>query len=178
MPLLIYSIILFFSFNVNVSANPIDKVVFQYAGEIGKYSFGVGKKINKYYSLSLHYGIVPATEIQNKIETYAFKNNLHLFQIEYKKLNYEFYTGINMFHVPGDKYKTQEISGGTPDNYYRQSSVRAMVYLGNEVSYGKNVSFYAESGIDDIWIISSTNNDSIDYKDHVSLGVGFNYKFN
>ena len=65
MNLLIYSfIILFSSLSFAQSSNVdslIDKIAFQYAGEIGKYSIGIGKKINKYYSLSLHYGFVPPT---------------------------------------------------------------------------------------------------------------------
>ena len=154
-----------------------DKIIMQYAGDIGKYSAGVGRQLNKYYSFSLHYGVVPKTEIQSKIETYALKNNLHLYQIEYKRFLLDLYTGVTLYHAPGDKYKTQELSG-IDNGYYRQSSIRGMLFLGNELSYRNKVSFYTESGINDIWIINSTNNDSIDYKDHVSLGMGFKYRFN
>jgi hypothetical protein len=153
-----------------------NKAVIQHAGEIGQVSFGLGKKINKYYSFSVHYGFVPKNELQNKIETYTFKNNLHLYHLEYKSFVAETYMGLALYHVPGNKYKTHEL-GATENNYYRQSSVRGLAYLGFDLSYRNKVSFFAESGLNDIWIINSINNDSIDYKDHVSLGIGASYRF-
>ncbi len=180
MRLLIYSFIISFLFTTNVLADVSlyenNRIILQYAGEIGKYSVGIGKRINKYYSLSVHYGFVPATEIQNKIETYTFKNNLYIYSFGVEKFEIESYVGLALFHVPGNKYKTQELDG-TPDDYYRQSSIRGLAYFGVDVSYRKDVSLYFESGINDIWIISSRNNDSIDYKDHVSLGIGGVYRF-
>jgi hypothetical protein len=153
-----------------------NKIIFQYAGDIGKYSLGYGKQVNKIYSFSLHYGLAPANDIQNKIETYTFKNNLNLFSTQGKLFQYSLYTGLGLFHIPGNKYKTHE-QDGVSDNYYRQSSIRGLAYIGHELQYGKKASIYLESGMNDIWIINSINNDSIDYRDHVSLGIGFKYKF-
>lgn len=152
-------------------------LIFQYAGDIGKYSAGYGHRFNKYYTLSGHYGFVPSNKRQNKIETYTVKNTLDLYEIGYKNLSFRFYTGAALFHVPGNKYKTQSLST-TEANYYRQSSIRGQLYIGNNVSYGNQVSFYWESGINDIWIINSSNNDSIDPKNHISLALGFNYWIN
>ena len=153
------------------------KIVLQYAGEIGRYSAGFGHQFNNYYSISGHYGFVPSKEHQNKIETYTLKNNLHFWDYSIKGLDLDFYTGASLFHVPGNKYKTQSLAG-TEDNYYRQSSIRSQVYVGNSLRYRNNMSFYWESGINDIWIINSANNDSIDPKNHISLALGFNYWLN
>jgi hypothetical protein len=175
---LIYSFIITFLFTGNTFAielsNPVDRVIFQYAGDIGKYSAGLGNRVNDWYSLSLHYGVVPKTDIQDKIETWAFKNNLHVFDYEYKSFALDFYLGINIYHIPGRKYQTDDITGAD-NGYYRQSSTRAMVYIGNGIKYEKHMEFYWESGLNDIWIINSTNNDSIDPKDHISLAIGLNY---
>lgn len=160
----------------NSYGNSYNKAVIQHAGEIGKFSFGLGRRVSEYYSFSAHYGFVPKNKLQNKIETYTLKNNLHLFKYELRPLVLESYIGVGLFHVPGNKYKTHEFDG-TDDNYYRQSSVRGLLYFGVELSYRNIGSFYFESGVNDIWIINSINNDTIDYKDHVSLGVGVNYHF-
>ena len=172
MRLLIYSLILIFS----QSANALNQAIFQYAGEIGKYSFGVGDDFNKYYTYSFHYGYVPGNSIQNKIETYTFKNNLNLYRYNYKSFLYTLYGGLALYHVPGNKYKTQEISDA-PDNYYRQSVLRGLAYLGHNFRYKESHSIYFESGINDIWLINSANNDSVKLEDHVSLGIGYNFKF-
>lgn len=174
MRLLIYSVLASFLFTTKSLA--YDHLLMQYAGEIGKYSIGYGKDFTDFYRLSFHYGYVPGNELQNKIETYTVKNNFRLFNYDYKKVMYSLYTGVALYHVPGDKYKTQEHSD-TPDNYYRQSSIRGLLYLGHEFSYNVTNSIYLESGVNDVWIINSANNDSVDIEDHVSLGIGFNHRF-
>jgi hypothetical protein len=153
-----------------------DEIVFQYAGDIGKYSIGYGQQVNSRYSFRLHYGVVPANDIQDKIETYTIKNNLTVFDYSFKKSIYKLYTGLGLYHVPGNKYKTNELAG-TPDEYYRQSSIRGILYIGHEFILHKKGSIYLESGLNDVWFINSSNNDSIDYKDHVVLGVGVTYHF-
>lgn len=174
MRLLIYSFLALLLSNFTYAQD--NSFILQYAGDIGKYSAGIGKSLTKNYRVSFHYGIVPPSPVQNKIETYTFKNSYSLFSYEYQELKYEFYIGAALYHVPGDKYKTQEI-GSIPNNYYRQSSVRAQLYVGHEFRLEKANSIYLESGVNDIWIINSINNDSIALKDHVSLGLGFNYRF-
>ncbi len=174
MRLLIFNFFLFLTYSSPTVG--MDSIIFQYAGDIGKYSFGVGKKLLPYYSVSLHYGIVPANDIQNKIETYTIKNNFKIYSNEFKVMTYKLYSGLGLFHVPGDKYKTHEYAG-IEDDYYRQSSIRGLVYIGHEFEVKKYGAMYLESGMNDIWIINSINNDSIDYKDHVSLGLGYKYRF-
>lgn len=174
MRLLIYSFIALLISNYTLAQE--NNFILQYAGDIGKYSAGIGKSLTKNYRISLHYGFVPPNQIQNKIETYTFKNSYSLFFYNYQKIDYILYTGVALYHVPGDKYKTQEISS-IPDNYYRQSSIRAQLYIGHEFRLEETNSIYLESGVNDIWIINSINNDSIDLKDHVSLGLGYKYRF-
>ncbi len=162
-------------FSLPSYAFKFENIIFQYAGEIGKYSLGTEKHFTDYYSLSFHYGIVPENEIQDKIETYTLKNTFRLFRYNHKELDYRFYSGLGLFHVPGSKYETQNLDEA-PNNYYRQSSIRGLLYIGHEVTL-KKTSIYLESGINDIWLINSVNNDSVDWQDHVSLGIGLKYKF-
>ena len=164
------------SFYLTTQGFALDNVIYQYAGDIGKHSIGTEFKFKFWYGMSVHYGIVPANEFQNKIETYTLKNNFYLFHYGYKNISYELYSGIGLFHVPGNKYKTHE-EAGVHNNYYRQSSIRGMLYIGHQFNYKKHSSIYLESGINDIWIINSYNNDSIDYRDHVTLGVGYKFYF-
>ena len=174
MRLLIYSALASFLFTFKAFA--YEQLVLQYAGDIGKFSLGYGKDLTDYYRISFHYGYVPANELQNKIETYTIKNNFSLWSYDYQQYQYTFYTGAALFHVPGNKYKTHEYSS-TPDNYYRQSSIRGLVYIGHEMAYNKTNSIYLESGINDVWLINAANNDSVDIQDHVSLALGYNYRF-
>lgn len=179
MNLLSFSLLLVVSTSVFADKNKSYKgneIAIQYAGDIGKYSIGYGKRFNDIYTLRLFYGIVPSNKLQNKIETYSIKNNFSIFYYDYKKLRYSLYLGLGLNHVPGDKYKTNELAE-TPDDYYRQSSLRGSLYIGHEIEYNKISSIYFESSINDVWIINSINNDTIDYKDHVTLGVGVTYKF-
>jgi hypothetical protein len=176
MRLLAFSYILLFSLNVFALKVESNEMIFQYAGDIGKYSVGYGKQFNSVYGIRVHYGIVPANDIQDKIETYTIKNNFTVFDYDYKKMHYKLYSGLGFYHVPGDKYKTNELAG-TPSDYYRQSSVRAMLYIGHEFIYNQKNSIYLESGVNDVWLINSSNNDSIDYEDHVVLGIGVTYHF-
>ncbi len=158
-------------------ANANDKhIIGQYAGDIGKYSFGVGQQITSWYSLSLHYGQVEGNKFHNKIETYTLKNNFHLFKYNRSHYQYRLLTGLSLLHIPGRKYETDEVSGAS-SNYYRQSSYRAIVYLTHEFVYKNLYSMYFESGVNDIWLTNSYNNDSINIRDHVSLGIGFRYWF-
>jgi hypothetical protein len=161
---------------ISFNASAFDTAIFQYAGDIGKYSLGAGKQVNEYYSLSLHYGFTPANGIQDKIETYTFKNNLHLYEYEYKNVEYSLYTGLSVYYFPSDKYKTNDISGPASD-YYRQSQVRSQIYIGHQLTINRKHAIYIESGINDIWIINSYNNESVDYKDHIVMGLGYKYTF-
>jgi len=172
----ILSLLFFIFITFNANAFEVENIIFQHAGDIGKYSIGSGKQINKYYSLSFHYGFVPANEIQSKIETYTVKNNLHVFGYDYKNHEYSLYTGISVYYFPNDKYQTSGVSEA-PDDYYRQSQVRGQIYIGNRLTFNQKHSIYTESGINDLWVINSSNNDSIDYKDHVVLGIGYTYTF-
>tara|TARA_B100001971_G_scaffold215193_1_gene260047 strand:- start:136113 stop:136637 length:525 start_codon:yes stop_codon:yes gene_type:complete len=171
---LIYKFLILFL--LSTPAFGFNQAIVQYAGEIGKYSFGIGDDYNKTYHYSFHYGYVPSNSLQNKIETYTMKNNFNLFRYNYKNWDYRFYTGIAAFHVPGNKYKTHEISDA-PDNYYRQSSIRGLFYFGHNIRFKDEHSIFLESGINDYWIVNAYNNNSVDFTDHVSLGIGYNLKF-
>lgn len=172
--LFLFFTLIIIAFNAN--AYTPESLLIQYAGDIGKYSIGASKNINNYYSISLHYGYVPSTAIQDKIETYTLKNNFNLARYNYQNFMYKLYTGLSLYHTPGNKYKTNEIAGA-PNEYYRQSSIRGQIYIGHEFELYSTNAFYVESGINDIWLINSANNESVDYKDHLSLGIGYKYTF-
>ena len=161
-----------------IKSNYVDHAVTQYAGEIGQVAFGLGKKVSENYSFSILYGYVPKDIAGTEIETYAFKNNYSLFRFERLKTLFNFYTGINIYHVIGLKYQTSR-HANYPRNYYRMSSIRALIYLGMNASIvNKQNKVFFESGINDFWIINYLNNSEVlDPKDYVSLALGWKHLF-
>ena len=173
---LIYKLLICLLLIVQVAFGNDKQIITQYAGDIGKYSIGFGQEFSSWYSYSFHYGIVPPNSFQNKIETFTLKNNFHIYEYDYSDFEYKLFMGLGIFHVPGRKYETNNISGPKSD-YYRQSSYRAIAYLSHEIVYKQKYSMYLESGVNDIWLTNSYNNDSIKLEDHVSLGLGIRYWF-
>lgn len=176
MRLFILSFILVYSFSVH--AVRINKISVQYAGEIGLLAFGVGKNITPRYSLQFFYGYVPNTIAGKEIETYSFKNNYIFKNTSIHPFDINFYGGMNIYHVIGLRYQTSRFAS-YPRNYYRTSSVRALLYLGLDVKLkGKNNQYYFETGINDIWLINYYNNpETIKPQDYVSLAFGWNKLF-
>lgn len=150
----------------------------QYAGEIGYISVGGGAKFKDYISVDVLYGVVPDSMNTEKIETIAIKNHYDLTKFELNHTRINPYLGLSVFHVLGKKYKTSQ-DEKYPNNYYPEASVRGYFFWGLELEpsfSGKN-SFYYEMGINDIWLVNYYNNsDVIDIRDHISLGLGWNYK--
>ena len=174
MNLFICSLLFLSSFSVK--AYFFDKAVIQYAGDIGKVSFGVEKEIKDYYWFSLHYGITPKTETSTRHETYTIKNNLRLYTYEKLEVKYQFYFGAAVFYIPGKHFATDQIDDA-PDSYYRQSSFRALLYVGHEFNFLKKHTAYFESGVNDVWMIALVNNSSVSIFDHVTLSLGYKYRF-
>ena len=164
----IFFVISFSSFAKDSSVN------LQFAGEIGKYSIGVGHRWSSWFYQAFHYGVVPKSESITKIETYALKNNFSFYDYEYNNFFTDFYFGVTAYYVPGSKYETDDLDS-TPNGYYRQSSYRIILALGFEVVYDSLYAFYFETGVNDVWLINYYNNDSIEIKDHVSLALGFRW---
>lgn len=166
------------SFNVNAANFFVDRLKVQFAGEIGLASVGAGVDISKTHTFDLFYGIVPHSIGGDFIETYSIKNEHHYPYFDFSKnLNFAPYFGLNIFHVIGLKYQTSRLNN-YPRNYYRTSSIRLLPYLGVEYKYDmkKSENYYFEMGINDIWLINLYNNHEVlDYKDYISLALGYTY---
>lgn len=162
--------------NLFANENKDTSFNFQYAGEIGKYSFGIGKRWNSWLYQGVHYGVVPKEDSISKIETYAIKTNFAYFDYSYKEFFLDLYIAIIGYYVPGEKYDTKNLKG-TPNGYYRQSTYRGILGLGFELTYDKEYVFYFESGVNDVWLTNKYNNNSIDLSDHISSALGFRFIF-
>jgi len=174
MPLFILSLLLSFSSTTNAAF--VDYTKLQYAGEIGLLSAGLGKVVTSNYSFSFLYGYVPESIAGKEIETYSFKNDYSLYRYHRNSNFLDFYIGLNIYHVKELHYQMHR-QRPYPRNYYRMSSIRAMLYWG--MSYqlqSKKSSIYFESGINDVWIVNYYNNHEVlDPKDYVSLALGWNF---
>ena len=117
-------------------AKYFDHMKVQYAGEIGLLSYGLGNNITSNYSLDFFYGYVPAEIAGKEIQTYAVKNDYSFYKTSYFASEFEYYVGLNIFHVIGLRYQTSRFVK-YPRNYYRLSSIRALLYLGVSVKYSE-----------------------------------------
>lgn len=147
----------------------------QFAGEIGLISFGVGKEFNR-YSIGGMYGIVP-TELSGGplIETVTLRQTIKL--LYWRRLS--FYFGLNVFHVLGIHYRTNDY-GDVPDRYYPLGSIRALLNLGIATALNNRESqfIYFEAGLNDIALINYyNNNEVIDVRNEISLAIGFRQHF-
>ena len=176
MRLFVLSVLIIFS--ANASSAYVDRMKVQHAGEIGLVAFGLGKKVSENYSFDILYGYVPKNIAGSEIETYSFKSDYKLYNLEAYSFLHTFYMGMNLYHVIGLKYQTSRL-GSYPRNYYRMSSIRFMPYLGYKLHFNKLVNeIYIESGVNDIWLINYYNNpDEINLADYASLGLGWTRNF-
>lgn len=150
----------------------------QYAGDIGFVALGFGFEYDRFISLDLLYGVVPEIVNDEKIETIALKNHYNLFEFTLDGNNLAPYLGLGLFHTLGKKYKTS-MDSKYPHNYYREASIRWILFAGLEytlLSPTKN-SFYYEIGINDIWVMNYLkNSEVINLRDYCTLAIGWNYK--
>ena len=177
--LLIRSSLFYILFSAQALAGYVDYAKAQHAGEIGTIAFGVGKKFTCIYSLEAFYGRVPKGFGGIEINTFAIKNNFNLYRFIVKEIPIDLYTGINLYHVTGRRYKSSTRSE-FPDGYYRIGSLRGLLYLGQSISFGKKHkhSAYLESGLNDIVIVNFINNsDTINPIEYVSMAIGYSYRF-
>jgi hypothetical protein len=152
----------------------VDNSLFQVAGEIGLVSLGLEKHFYR-YSVGGLYGWVPA-EISGgpAIETVTLRQTYRFY--EWKR--FDFYSGLNIYHVLGLGYRTSEFKD-SPKRYYPIGGIRALLNLGFNLHMrpGKDV-FYFEVGINDIWVENSfTNYEEMNPLDHTSMGIGFKHYF-
>lgn len=157
----------------------IDYVKIQHAGEIGTVAVGVGKQFTKTYSLDFFHGRVPQGIGGVEIDTYALKNNFNLFTSNLDPVSLTTYLGINIYHVTGLDYQASR-HASYPDDYYRLGSIRGLFYLGEKVSFGRELKneIYFEAGLGDIVLVNYFNNkDTIDPLQYFSLGIGYTYIF-
>jgi len=161
------------------SAYFIDFLKFQYAGEIGKISVGIGKNMNSFYSIEYFHGITFEDESGVEVETLALKNNFKFLSIEQFGYHTSLYAGVAIYHATGLRYQSSRHST-YPDQYYRMGSIRGLFYLGFDIKLSKMKKHlgYFESGINDIVLTNYLNNpDVINPKDYISLALGYGYLF-
>jgi hypothetical protein len=154
----------------------LDHIHLQYAGQIGFLSAGVGKKLGHRYSIGFMYGYVPHAMAGGPgIETFTFRQNFGLLDFG----RHQLYLGLNIFHVAGIRYATSQY-GEAPRNYYAIGSWRGLLYLGIDTTIIKasGISFYVESGLNDIWIENSLANfPEVNPLEHLTLALGFKKTF-
>ena len=122
------------------------------------------------------YGVVP-TEVSGGvlIETLTLRQTYEFYH--WQRL--AFYGGLNIFHVLGIKYRTEDY-GEVPDKYYPIGSIRGLLNLGLSTTFNKKESrmIYIEAGLNDVAITNYINNsDVINLGDEVSLAFGFKQRF-
>lgn len=171
---LIFSVLCLISTRV-LAVTYINHFNTQLAGEIGLIALGLGKEINR-YSIGGMYGVVPA-EVSGGpvIETVVLRQTYEFYH--WKKLN--FHLGLNLFHVLGVKYQTQNF-GNTPDNYYPNASIRGLLNLGISANLDRVEKrlFYFETGLNDIAIVDFINNYKVLRADEeFSLALGIKQRF-
>lgn len=159
-------------------AHFVDGMRLQYAGETGFLSLGINKLITENYQLSFLYGYTPNTFSEKVIETIALKQDYFFSHNHYRKYHYDFYTGLNIYHVIGIRYQSSR-AGESPDNYYPIASIKGLFYLGLEAYEREMPSrYYFEMGMNDTWILNYIqNSDVLDARDYVSLAIGYKYLF-
>ncbi|MBA2405095.1 MAG: hypothetical protein H0V66_10025 [Bdellovibrionales bacterium] len=153
----------------------VDQGLLQFAGEIGLMSVGLEKNFNR-YSLGGLYGVVPAEVAGGPlIETFTLRQT---YQFGHWK-RFDFYSGLNIFHVLGLDYQTSKFKDA-PQGYYPIGSIRAILNLGLNIAITKNEerSFYFEAGMNDLWITNSiASSEEVNPTDFFSLGMGFKHRF-
>lgn len=153
----------------------VDHFNFQFAGEVGFLSAGLGKKFGK-YTVGGMYGLVPqGMSGTNNIETVTIRQTYHFY--DWKRFN--FYGGLNIFHVLGVSYESSRY-GKSPKSYYAIGSIRGLLNLGFSFQLDRQESefFYFEGGMNDMWIENTlANSDTVNPTDHVSLALGYLKRF-
>ena len=142
-------------------------------------ALGFGKRFNSVYTLDYMHGLVREETGGATIVTIALKNNFDIHRFSYGKNYVDFYGGITVFHVTGLRYQAARVNA-FPEQYYSVGSIRGLFFLGLKggIKESSPHQVFFESGMNDIWLINViNNNESIDYKDYVSLALGYNYIF-
>jgi hypothetical protein len=151
----------------------VDSSLIQLSGEIGLLSLGLEKNFSR-YSIGGLYGLVPG-EISGGpvIETVTLRQTYRFW--DWKRLG--FYGGLNIFHVLGLNYHTEDFRDA-PRNYYAIGNLRALLNLGLQVQIKPEKSFYFEAGMNDLWIENYvSNSNAVNPSKHVSLAMGFKHSF-
>ena len=141
-------------------------------------SLGLGVDTSVTHTYEFFYGIVPYNNTGGgrQIETFAFKSLYQLSRYDLGDIEFDLYLGWGGYHVTGLNYQTSR-NGASPRNYYRLGSIRALFFYGTEVRYEKSA-LYFENGFNDIWLTNYFNNqESIDIKKFMYMGVGYKYLF-
>jgi hypothetical protein len=157
----------------------IDYGKIQHAGEIGYYAFGIGKNVSTKYRFELFHGVVPKHEGGIRIETMAMKHIYRLSRFDSYNILLGLYVGLNIYKVKGARYEPSK-DNAYPKGYYRIGSIRALFFLGSNISLRKieNHKFYFESGMNDIVLQSYfLNSETVNPLEYVSLAVGYKYHF-
>lgn len=152
-------------------------VVFQYAGNLGLFSAGVGKRIfsDKFF-LGFMYGYLPKSKNDVEVHTLALKLGYVLREKSLsEKFKYALYcgTGItysitkNTFVSPPDYF---------PDDYYKSNAFHFLPFAGINISTKlideKYEGIYFEVGTSDEFIYNNFINGSNDKSSLFNLAIG------
>ena len=154
-----------------------DNVIFQYAGNFGLFSGGVGWEIGSRYELNLLVGYAPESVTGIDIYVAGAKGN-YLFAPFVTNDNFtsRLYAGLGFLYYFGKRYTTDDY----PSGYYTYPSHQwhFMPYLGikltsNEPSQ-RGISLYAEAGIIDANLRHYYNNyETLGLEEAYNLSLGF-----
>ncbi len=154
----------------------LDYTKFQFAGEIGFVSVGVGKEFTSWYQLTLMYGVVPAFLDVDDIHTIALKNDFNLYKYEDR---FRLYFDATIFMALGKKFWPAFHSDDMGAWYYYNSGSDFLLSLGSEYYFfdGK-LGLYGEYGVVGQWLyFYLKNRETVEFSTITSLTVGLNYYF-
>jgi hypothetical protein len=166
---------------LKVKANPID-VQFQYAGNMGLVSAGVGKCFfNEKFNMHLIYGYLPKSINGVSVHTFALKSSYQIvdFKIDpYFKIGS--YTGFSLLYgITRNTY--MKYPDYYPDEYYDPNALHIGPFIGFNISAplkSKKINklyLYAELGTIDYQIYYGLVNKTV--KPHEILNLSFGVSF-
>jgi len=165
--------------------------VWQYAGNIGFVSLGIGWDYGKHDRWETHmmFGYLPAFVMSDDMITFTIRESLNPWRIHCSDLfsvnPCAFNFGVNT--VLNHEFWISETARYGGGGYYRFSSkVRFQLGIGSRVNlhipmkrrrHADTVTLYYDLSTYDLALVSAFSNHHHRYKDLVALGFGLQYKF-
>jgi len=154
---------------------------FQFAGNIGTFSAGIGYNIfHDYWQASLLYGYVPPKKGELSINTIAIKNAVSFCRLKLKRNTIQPYIGFTCNYETGNNSFTY-LAPQYPNGYYLINSVHLTVFGGikDRIRIGKNnfLEPYIETGTVDSYMFYYFHEHDIHLNQIFSMALGVNYVF-